>query len=152
MADYQGLLKQFAAWLQDVNEHEVKQLIVKFIAYQQALQQLSEDKLQLYSDYLKRDFAHFKQHHQEYNEIALQELRDTIWYELAQLEDRTQLEWQALQGDFQHQGKYKAGEAIALGQLVCKNCGHCHDVYYAQAILPCNECGGEEFIRKALHP
>lgn len=152
MVDYRTWLLDVARWLKDVNDHEVKDLVSHFIDYQNALSTLSHDKLQLYKAYLLRDLNHFKEHRENYDSLAWQEFQDLIWYELAQLEDRTQLEWQALLKDFQYDGMYKAGDSIALGRLVCKNCSHNFDVFYAQTILPCTECGGEHFMRKPLHP
>ncbi|CCQ12501.1 hypothetical protein PALB_34400 [Pseudoalteromonas luteoviolacea B = ATCC 29581] len=152
MFDYQQWLEQFSKWLKDVEEHEVKSLVTAFIDYQKAFSELSQDKLQQYKLYLQRDLVHYNAHRDSYADLAWQELQDSLWYELSQLEDRTQLEWRALSNDFQHDGLYKAGDSIALGQLVCKNCHHSFDVYYAQTILPCTECGQEVFVRKALHP
>ena len=54
--------------------------------------------------------------------------------------------------DFKHNGVYHAGEWIAMGTLVCKNCTHSFDIYHATQITPCIECDGIYFSRKALQP
>ncbi|MCF6437073.1 MULTISPECIES: zinc ribbon-containing protein [Pseudoalteromonas] len=152
MADYQKWLSQFTDWLKDVKEHEVDDLVEKFMEHQQALKNLSQEKLATYKRYLRRDLAHLKDYNKYYDDLAWQELKASIWYELAQLEDRTQLEWHSLLQDFDHKGTYKQGEWIAMGQLVCKNCGNKSDVFYASEIMPCSECGHGEFVRRALSP
>ncbi|RZM78515.1 hypothetical protein C3B51_14230 [Pseudoalteromonas rubra] len=152
MADYKRWLDDFSVWLKDVKEHELKKLVKEFMDAQEAVKQLSKDKLADYRYYLKRDLAHLSEHKDHYDDVAWEELKASVMYELAQLEDRTQLEWQALVQDFQHDGIYKQGEWIALGQLVCKNCGHKTNVYYALEIPSCSECGHGEFARKALTP
>ncbi|CAH9049507.1 hypothetical protein PSECIP111951_01279 [Pseudoalteromonas holothuriae] len=152
MSSYKSWLSQFIDWVNDVKDHEVDDLVEKFIEHQSALKQLSQEKLALYKSYLNRDLAHLKEHQKYYDDLAWQELKASIWYELAQLEDRTQLEWQALVQDFNHKGTYKCGEWIAMGQLVCKNCDNKLDVFYASEIMSCSECGHDEFIRKALSP
>ncbi|NOU52549.1 zinc ribbon-containing protein [Pseudoalteromonas sp. JBTF-M23] len=152
MSSYKAWLGQFIDWVKDVKEHEVDDLVEKFIEHQQALKDFSQEKLQTYKHYLSRDLAHLKKHKSDYDDLAWEELKASIWYELSQLEDRTQLEWQALVQDFNHKGTYKSGEWIAMGQLVCKNCGNKLDVFYASEIMPCSECGHNEFMRKALSP
>lgn len=151
MANYSKWLDEFSDWLKDVKEHEVDELIGKFVAHQRQLKKLSEEKLKTYTHYLKRDLAHLDSYQDE-DDAAWQELKSGVLFELAQLEDRTQLEWQALLQDFQHDGIYKSGEWIALGQLVCKNCGQTTDVLYASEIKACSHCAHQEFTRKALSP
>lgn len=152
MSGYKQWLAQFNDWLKDVKSHELDDLIERFVEHQDALQQWSKDKMQQYRYYLGRDLEHFQSHQREYNELAWQELKASIWYELSQLEDRTQLEWQAIIQDFEHDGVYKEGEWIAMGQLVCKNCGNKLEVFFASEIDPCSECEHTEFTRKALSP
>ena len=44
------------------------------------------------------------------------------------------------------------GRRMALGVLVCNQCGHRHLVLHPERIVSCIECGGEEFSREALTP
>ena len=152
MAGYKQWLDDFSNWLKDIKDHEVEDLINQFVEKQQALKTFSEEKLKAYSPYLKRDLKHLEDEYKNSDDIAWQELKAGMLFELAQLEDRTQLEWQALLKDFEHDGVYKAGEWIAMGQLVCKNCHHTTDVLYASEIKACSQCEHQEFSRKALSP
>jgi len=152
MANYEKWLDDFSSWIKDVKEHEVDDLITKFIERQNALKAFSQHKINDYSYYLRRDLKEFETQRMNADDIAWQELKAGLLYELAQLEDRTQLEWQALLKDFQHNGVYNAGEWIAMGQLVCKNCGQTTEILYASEIKACSQCEHSFFIRKALSP
>ncbi|MEO2266796.1 zinc ribbon-containing protein [Pseudoalteromonas pernae] len=152
MTDYRQWLSQLSDWLKDVNEHEVKEMVTTFLESKKALKDLSKDKYDEYKRYLQRDIDHFIEHESYYNSLAWQELKESLWYELAHIEDKSQLEWQALSQDFKHKGVYHSGEWIAMGTLVCQNCHHQEDVYHASEIKPCSECGGIHFNRQALQP
>ena len=152
MADYKAWLSDLSAWLKDIKDHEVKDAVTRFVESEQALKNLGEEKYQLYRNYLKRDIEHLSENDSHYNSLAWQELKESLWYELSHIEDKTQLEWQSLSQDFKHNGSYHAGEWIAMGTLVCKNCTHSFDIYHATQITPCIECDGIYFSRKALQP
>ncbi|MFY8272801.1 zinc ribbon-containing protein [Pseudoalteromonas sp. SSDWG2] len=152
MADYRQWLSKFSDWLKDVNDHEVKEMVQTFVESKQALKDLSKDKYEQYKLYLQRDIDHFIEHEKHYNALAWEELKESLWYELAHIEDKSQLEWLALSQDFKHKGVYRSGEWIAMGTLVCQNCHYQEDVYHASEIKPCPECGGVHFNRQALQP
>ncbi|MGO2010718.1 MAG: zinc ribbon-containing protein [Pseudoalteromonas sp.] len=152
MADYKTWLTDLSAWLKDVKDHELKDAMDKFVESEQALKQLGQDKVNLYREYLKRDLDHIQENDKHYDSLAWQELKESLWFELSHIEDKTQLEWQALSQDFKHNGVYHQGEWIAMGTLVCKNCHHSYDIYHATEITPCSNCGGIYFSRKALQP
>ncbi|KTF14727.1 zinc ribbon-containing protein [Pseudoalteromonas sp. H105] len=152
MADYKAWLTDLSAWLKDVKDHEFKEAINKFVESEQALKALGQEKLTLYREYLKRDIEHIKENDNHYDSLAWQELKESLWFELSHIEDKTQLEWHALNQDFKHNGVYHQGEWIAMGTLVCKNCSHSYDIYHATQIRACSQCDGIYFSRKALQP
>ena len=152
MADYKAWLTDLSAWLKDVKDHEFKDAMDKFVESEQALKELGQEKLTLYREYLKRDIEHIKENDNYYSSLAWQELKESLWFELSHIEDKTQLEWQALNQDFKHNGVYHQGEWIAMGTLVCKNCSHSYDIYHATQIRACSQCDGIYFSRKALQP
>ncbi|MBQ4813025.1 hypothetical protein A7985_15435 [Pseudoalteromonas luteoviolacea] len=152
MADYKQWLSDFSTWMKDIKEHELKKLVENFIQEEEKWKEFGQNKINDYRHYFKRDLEHINVHHDHYEGVAWEEFKASILYELAYLEDRTQLEWQALMSDFEHDGVYKQGEWIALGQLVCKNCGNKIDIYHAIEITACSECGHDSFNRKALTP
>lgn len=152
MADYRTWLNEFSEWLKDVKDHEVKELVEKFVESEQALKELGKEQLGLYKLYLKRDIEHLKEHDQHYGDLAWQELKESLWYELSHIEDKSQLEWRALNQDFAHQGVYHVGEWVAMGTLVCQHCHNSVDIYHATQITPCTQCDGTTFTRHALQP
>ena len=152
MTDYKTWLSSFTHWIKDVKEHGLKDVVSGFVESEQALKDLSQERYELYKSYLKNDIEHIVENESHYNSLAWQELKESLWFELSHIEDKTQLEWQSFSQDFKHNGVYHAGEWIAMGTLVCKNCTHSYDVYHATQITPCIECDGIYFSRKALHP
>ena len=81
-----------------------------------------------------------------------QALQESIWGWLLELTDRTQVEWRSVLDEVQHKGLYRVGDRMALGVLVCNQCGHRRLVLHPERIVSCIECSGEEFSREALAP
>lgn len=152
---YQKWLNDLHFWLKDVKEHEISQL-VNFL--QQGQQEITEitrysaQQLTNYREYFLRDLAHWQQHHQHYNQLAWQELKESLWYELAELGDRSKVEWAVLLDDFEHHGVYQQGDWVALGELRCKKCQYVTHYYHPNQLDACSECGGIYFTRQALSP
>ena len=118
-----------------------------------AASDMTKDELALISAYLKSDLKEFAQEYEEsksgpfYLMIA-----NSIWQGLLDITDRTKVEWLELFQDLEHQGIYKAGDVIGLGNLVCEKCGHKTQYSHPTVIEPCSECGCEEFTRVPLKP
>lgn len=75
---------------------------------------------------------------------------ETLWYELAQVTDKTQLEWQELQSDFLHQGVYVAGEEVGMAVYCCLSCGESVVFYHPGTLDECTCCGAKQFHRQGL--
>lgn len=75
---------------------------------------------------------------------------EALWYELAQVTDKTQLEWQELQSDLLHQGVYPAGEEVGMGIYSCNHCGELQTYYHPAVLEECLACGAVEFRRQGL--
>jgi len=75
---------------------------------------------------------------------------ETLWYELAQVTDKTQLEWLELQSDFLHQGVYQAGEEVGMGIYSCHHCGESQTYYHPAVLDECVVCGAVAFHRQGL--
>ena len=75
---------------------------------------------------------------------------EALWYELAQVTDQTQLEWQELQSDFIHQGVYQAGEEVGMAIYHCTQCGESVVFYHPGTLSACIACGAESFQRHGL--
>ncbi|MCS2153422.1 zinc ribbon-containing protein [Scandinavium goeteborgense] len=84
--------------------------------------------------------------------VFLRVIKESIWQELADITDKTQLEWREVFQDLNHHGVYHSGEVVGLGNLVCEKC-HFHIAVYSPDVLPlCPKCGHDQFQRKAFEP
>ncbi len=79
-------------------------------------------------------------------------LKDTAWSWLADVTDRTQVEWQELADELEHKGVYRAGDWVGLGVLVCDHCEWRHTVLHPEQLGTCPECGADEYHREPLSP
>lgn len=152
---YFDWINDLHAWLKDVEHNEMKHLIENLMQGEQklkAFKHTSEKQLAIYQKNLLLDLSHYQQNKSQYNDLALQEFKETIWCELAVIADKSQLEWQSLLEDFKHNGEYHQGQWIGFGELVCKECGDITHSFHPTQISACNECGGIYFIRRALSP
>lgn len=145
------------AWLEEMTELQkprIEELLHKSKVYGKALEDMSEEKLTQFIDNLKYDLHDFYvQNQQEVkHSVYLGLLNETLWSNLAQLTDKSQVEWAELEEDFQHKGEYKAGDMIGFGELECTQCNEKTIISHLSEVLPCSYCGGEDFIRLALQP
>ncbi|HEX4501418.1 MAG TPA: zinc ribbon-containing protein [Scandinavium sp.] len=84
--------------------------------------------------------------------VFMRVIKESIWQELADITDKTQLEWREVFQDLNHHGVYHSGEVVGLGNLVCEKC-HFHLAVYSPDVLPlCPKCGHDQFQRKAFEP
>jgi rubrerythrin len=75
---------------------------------------------------------------------------ETLWQALAQITDKTQVEWQELEQDLSHQGLYLQGETVGMGLYVCRVCGENLRYNHPAELLTCPACGGGHFLRRGL--
>ena len=84
--------------------------------------------------------------------VFLRVIKESLWQELADITDKTQLEWREVFQDLNHHGVYHSGEVVGLRNLVCENC-HFHLAVYTPDKLPhCPKCGHDEFHRQPFNP
>lgn len=154
--EYEALLEQITETLKHSPE-ELKHWGEITAKYRQAASDMTKDEWALISAYLKRDLEEFGRNVREspepFSESPFYKLvSESIWEGLAEITDKTQLEWREVMDDLQHQGIYQAGEIVGLGNLVCEKCGH-HEIYtHAKRIEPCSKCGHVQFTRQPLAP
>lgn len=141
---YQQWLKQLSDAVLTAKEQQVTQLFelgetVK--AYLKAGSDLTAYETALFLETLKRQSA----------EDELPSLwPEALWYELSQVTDKTQLEWQELNSDFAHQGHYQAGEEVGMGLFCCEVCQATLPYYHPAVLAVCPACGGALFHRQGL--
>ena len=106
---------------------------------------------------VRRDLEEFAMSYGESQEdesdsVFLRVIKESIWQELADITDKTQLEWREVFQDLNHHGVYHSGEVVGLGNLVCEKC-HYHLAVYTPDVLPlCPKCGHDQFQRRPFEP
>lgn len=106
---------------------------------------------------VRRDLGEFARSYEEsQDEIAdsvfMRVIKESLWQELADITDKTQLEWREVFQDLNHHGVYQSGEVVGLGNLVCEKCHH-HIAVYTPDVLPlCPKCGHDQFQRRPFEP
>ncbi len=154
---YPQWVESFGQWLADSRPEEVKSLINFFEhsnEWWQATKELSSDELHQLNIYLKRDLQMFYRHYQQdmNDSEFVQSIKESVWKELAEMTDKSQIEWRELEQDFDHQGTYVKGEWVGMGTLVCKECHYKMAFVHPIELPACPECGGSHFLREALAP
>ncbi len=154
-SNYQNVFDKIYLWLQKAKEDElnsIKNWVAKAEEYIQAAEELSVNEYQLSVDNFKRDLLGLYKidPKDSENSLYLASLQEGMWQHLAHMTDQSQVEWSELVDDFEHDGIYQEGDVIGFGQLVCQNCEHVVDIYHAVTVVPCTECGGTTFTRKAF--
>ena len=145
------------AWLDEMKEIQkpkVTELLKQASLYGKALEEMSEEKVSQFVDNLSYDLHDFYQQNQSQakHSIYLGLLNETLWSNLAQLTDKSQVEWTELVDDFNHDGVYHTGDVIGFGELACQQCQETITVMHASELGVCAHCGGESFTRLPLNP
>ena len=151
---YQSLLENLSDWvLQSAKQDMLTMvdLVHQAKAYLRAAEDLSLEEIHTLENYLLRDFKNFSQRLSEDadNSLWWHNTKYEIWQTIANMSDRSKLEFFEMQEDVTHHGTYKAGELVAIGELICNKCGHSHQVNGVQRIQSCIKCGDNTFSRKA---
>lgn len=102
---------------------------------------------------VRRDLEEFARSYDESraedsDSVFTRVIKESLWQELADITDKTQLEWQEVFKDVSHHGVYTSGEVVGLGNLVCERCHHSLAFYTPETLPLCPECGFDQFQRR----
>ncbi|WP_017346867.1 zinc ribbon-containing protein [Pantoea sp. A4] len=119
--------------------------------------ELSPGQIEQLLTAVRRDLAEFARSYEESEQplgdsVFLRVIRQSLWKELADITDKSQLEWREVFQDLQHHGVYQSGEVVGLGNLVCEKCGFTRAIYTPETLTRCPECGHDQFQRQAFEP
>ena len=123
--------------------------------------QLSEIQIEQLTSAVRRDLHEFARNYTENQQaekddgtdsVFMRVIKESLWKELADMTDKTQLEWKEVFKDVNHHGVYHSGEVVGLGNLVCENCQFSLAVYTPEILSKCPKCGHTEFSRHAFEP
>ena len=144
-------------WLEEMAEIQkpkVIELVKQAKLYAKAAEDMSEEKINQFTDNVKHDLHEFYQQNQSQakHSTYIGLLKESLWSKLAKLTDKSQVEWAELVEDFAHDGNYKAGDIIGFGELICQECDESIHVLHVSEVSECANCGGKEFTRLPLEP
>ena len=106
---------------------------------------------------VRRDLEEFARSYGENEEdlndsVFMRVIRQSVWKELADITDKSQLEWREVFQDLNHHGVYQSGEVVGLGNLVCEKCPFTRAIYTPETLTRCAECGHDQFQRQPFAP
>lgn len=119
--------------------------------------ELTQREVESLTTAVRRDLEEFARSYEESQDeltdsVFMRVIKESLWQELADITDKTQLEWREVFQDLNHHGVYHSGEVVGLGNLVCEHC-HYHLAIYTPDILPrCPKCGHDQFQRRPFEP
>ena len=79
---------------------------------------------------VRRDLEEFARSYEEsQDEVAdsvfMRVIKESLWQELADITDKTQLEWREVFQDLNHHGVYQSGEVITILRCTRRTCCRC---------------------------
>ncbi|QKJ86366.1 zinc ribbon-containing protein [Paramixta manurensis] len=154
---YRELLTSLTERLQG-GERDVDALVEQGRQRLQASGELTHSEVNEVTRAVRRDLEEFARSYGESAEndlsdsVFLRVIRESIWKELADITDRSQLEWREVFQDLNHHGVYQSGEVVGLGNLVCEKCQFTRAIYTPELLTRCPECGHDHFQRQPFEP
>lgn len=118
---------------------------------------LTRDEVEQIKRAVRRDLEEFARSCEESKDelsdsVFMRVIKESLWQELADITDKTQLEWREVFKDVSHHGVYHSGEVVGLGHLVCEKCHYTLDFYTPEVLPLCPKCGHDQFHRKPFQP
>nr|WP_204161625.1 zinc ribbon-containing protein [Erwinia amylovora] len=106
---------------------------------------------------VRRDLEEFARSYTEQRQelgesVFMRVIRQSLWKELADITDKSQLEWREVFQDLNHHGVYHSGEVVGLGNLVCEQCQFTRAIYTPEVLTRCPQCGQHRFARQPFEP
>ncbi|AGB81451.1 Protein of uncharacterised function (DUF1451) [Serratia rubidaea] len=153
---YRELLASLTERLKN-GERDIDQLVASAEKRLDEAGELTRDEVAQLKQAVRRDLEEFARSYQESREefsdsVFMRVIKESLWQELADITDKTQLEWREVFKDVSHHGVYHSGEVVGLGNLVCEKCHH-HLAFYTPEVLPrCPKCGHDQFQRRPFEP
>ena len=138
-------------------EHDIDALVEQARMKISQSGELTHREVETLTKAVRRDLEEFARSYEESQDeltdsVFMRVIKESLWQELADITDKTQLEWREVFQDLNHHGVYHSGEVVGLGNLVCEHC-HYHLAVYTPDILPrCPKCGHDQFQRRPFEP
>ncbi|WP_225087320.1 zinc ribbon-containing protein [Pectobacterium colocasium] len=153
---YRELMASVTARLNN-GERDLDSLVLSARKTLQEGSELTQKEIEQVIQAVQRDLEEFARSYNESQDaftdsVFMRVIKESLWQELADITDKTQLEWREIFKDVNHHGVYHSGEVVGLGNLVCENCHH-HIAFYTPEVLPlCPKCSHDLFHRQPFQP
>ncbi|KFX06695.1 hypothetical protein KP22_00955 [Pectobacterium betavasculorum] len=153
---YRELMASVTARLNN-GERDLDSLVLSARKTLQDSSELTQKEIEQVIQAVQRDLEEFGRSYSESQDeftdsVFMRVIKESLWQELADITDKTQLEWREIFKDVNHHGVYHSGEVVGLGNLVCENCHH-HIAFYTPEVLPlCPKCSHDLFHRQPFQP
>ncbi|KHS99738.1 MULTISPECIES: zinc ribbon-containing protein [Pectobacterium] len=153
---YRELMASVTARLNN-GERDLDSLVLSARKTLQESSELTQKEIEQVIQAVQRDLEEFARSYNESQDeftdsVFMRVIKESLWQELADITDKTQLEWHEIFKDVNHHGVYHSGEVVGLGNLVCENCHH-HIAFYTPEVLPlCPKCSHDLFHRQPFQP
>jgi rubrerythrin len=138
-------------------ERDIDELVTSAEKRLYEVGELTRTEVEQVTQAVRRDLEEFARSYKESQDditdsVFMRVIKESLWQELADITDKTQLEWREVFNDVSHHGVYHSGEVVGLGNLVCEQCHH-HLAFYTPEVLPlCPKCGHDQFHRRPFEP
>ncbi|KFK95176.1 MULTISPECIES: zinc ribbon-containing protein [unclassified Serratia (in: enterobacteria)] len=138
-------------------ERDIDELVASAEKRLDEVGELTRAEVEQVTQAVRRDLEEFARSYKESQDdltdsVFMRVIKESLWQELAEITDKTQLEWHEVFKDVSHHGVYHSGEVVGLGNLVCEQCHH-HLAFYTPEVLPlCPKCGHDQFQRRPFEP
>nr|WP_024967404.1 zinc ribbon-containing protein [Pantoea sp. IMH] len=138
-------------------EHDIDALVESARERMYARGELTRTQIDDVTRAVRRDLEEFARSYTETQDTAsdsvfMRVIRESIWKEMADITDKSQLEWREVFQDLNHHGVYQSGEVVGLGNLVCEKCHFTRAIYTPETLTRCPECGHDQFQRQPFEP
>ncbi|ATA24811.1 hypothetical protein BIY26_21610 [Brenneria goodwinii] len=153
---YRELMASVTARL-DKGERDINEMVQRARETLQQGSELTQKESEQVIQAVQRDLEEFARSYDESQSeftdgVFMRVIKESLWQELVDITDKTQLEWHELFKDVSRHGVYHSGEVVGLGNLVCEKCHH-HIAFYTPEILPlCPKCSHDSFHRQPFQP
>lgn len=154
---FHDINQKLSEWVDTVQHYELLDIAtfidqVKVVATK--VEGISEEKLKQFSDNLQQDLIEFYQqtNSETKHSAYLAVLSEVWWQTLADMSDKSQIEWAELTDDLKNSGEYKTGDVIGFGLLACQKCQEKMHITHHTLIDDCIHCGHDQFNRLLLEP
>ncbi len=153
---YRELVTELSERLRN-GERDIDKLVTEAREHLATRKEVGQEEGQKIVSALRRDLEEFAlSYHESQEELSdsvfMRVIKESLWQELADITDKTQLEWREVFQDLNHHGVYHSGEVVGLGNLVCEKCHHHIAFYTPEVLTPCPKCGHTEFQRRPFQP